>query len=132
MGRPTSSMEYVAGTSYDRILRRASPIDAARLELFLQVCGAIQHAHQKGVIHRDIKPSNVLVAVQDGKPVPKIIDFGIAKATKSHLTGRPMLTQRGSTDRHAGVHEPGAGGDGRATSIRRQICTRWACCSTNC
>ena len=65
-----------------RVLRRepASP-PRERLELFIQVCQAIQHAHQKGIIHRDIKPSNVLVTLHDGKPVPKVIDFGIAKAT---------------------------------------------------
>jgi serine/threonine protein kinase len=62
-----------------------------RLELFLPVCHAIQHAHQKGIIHRDIKPSNVLVALYDGRPVPKVIDFGIAKATGLRLTERHAL-----------------------------------------
>src|SRR5208282_4100614 len=64
-----------------------------RLELFIQVCQAIQHAHQKGIIHRDIKPSNILVADHDGKPVPKIIDFGIAKATTDQrLTDKTLFT----------------------------------------
>src|SRR5205823_4240495 len=63
-----------------------------RLKLFIQVCHAIQHAHQKGVIHRDIKPSNVLVTTQDGVPVPKVIDFGIAKATQGRLTDQTLFT----------------------------------------
>jgi len=63
-----------------------------RLDLFVQVCRAIQHAHQKGVIHRDIKPSNVLVGTHDGAPVPKVIDFGIAKATQGRLTDQTLFT----------------------------------------
>ena len=63
-----------------------------RLELFIQLCHAIQHAHQKGVIHRDLKPSNVLVTMQDGKPAPKVIDFGIAKAIEEPLTEKTVLT----------------------------------------
>src|SRR6202008_3321831 len=64
-----------------------------RLNLFIQVCQAIQHAHQKGVIHRDIKPSNTLVTLHDGAPVPKVIDFGIAKATEGRLTDKTIYTQ---------------------------------------
>src|SRR5262249_11467592 len=67
-----------------------------RLELFIPVCQAVQHAHQKGVIHRDLKPSNVLVALYDGKPVPKIIDFGVAKATGQTLTEKTLVTGIGS------------------------------------
>jgi serine/threonine protein kinase len=63
--------------------------------LFQQVCGAVQHAHQKGVIHRDLKPSNVLVMVQDGRAIPKVIDFGVAKATHQHLTEKTLFTERG-------------------------------------
>src|SRR5208283_1047926 len=66
-----------------------------RLELFIPVCQAIQHAHQKGLIDRDIKPSNVLVTLYDGKPVAKVIDFGVAKATDQRLTERTMFTQFG-------------------------------------
>src|SRR5207247_3414692 len=64
-----------------------------RLDLFIKVCHAIQHAHQKGIIHRDIKPSNILVTLHDGVPVPKVIDFGIAKATQSDLTDKTVYTQ---------------------------------------
>jgi serine/threonine protein kinase len=74
--------------------RRLTPVE--RLDLFAPVCRAVQHAHSKGVIHRDLKPSNVLVALYDGKPVPKVIDFGIAKATGPKLTERTLFTDFGS------------------------------------
>src|SRR5260370_25825078 len=67
-----------------------------RLELFGDVCWAVQHAHQKGIIHRDLKPSNVLVALYDGKPVPKVIDFGVAKATGQSLTDKTLFTGFGT------------------------------------
>src|SRR5438046_7918800 len=63
------------------------------LDLFIKSCHAIQHAHQKGIIHRDIKPSNILVTLHDGVPVPKVIDFGIAKATQQELTNKTLFTQ---------------------------------------
>src|SRR5262249_35744098 len=66
-----------------------------RLMLFQQVCQAVQHAHQKGIIHRDLKPSNVLVTLQDGEPVPKVIDFGVAKAVNQTLTERTLFTESG-------------------------------------
>ena len=82
-GRPYFVMELVRGITHHRVLRRStSSPPRERLELFIQVCQAIQHAHQKGIIHRDIKPSNILVTLHDGVPVPKVIDFGIAKATR--------------------------------------------------
>ena len=68
-----------------------------RLQLFVPVCQAIQHAHQKGIIHRDIKPSNVMITLYDGHPVPKVIDFGVAKATEQRLTERTQVTQYGTT-----------------------------------
>ncbi len=91
-GRPYFVMELVRGvpiTEYCDKNRLATP---ARLELFASVCHAIQHAHQKGVIHRDIKPSNVMVTLHDGEPVPKVIDFGIAKATNQKLTEKTLFT----------------------------------------
>ena len=72
------------------------------------VCDGVQHAHQKAILHRDLKPSNVLVSEVDGKPAPRIIDFGVAKATAQRLTADTMFTQRGSDCGNAGVHEPGA------------------------
>ena len=85
-----------------------------RLELFIEICLAIQHAHQKGIIHRDIKPSNILVTMRDGRPVPKVIDFGIAKATSGERLDRlDGLHRLRAICRHAGLHEPGTGGDER-------------------
>jgi len=80
-GRPYFVMELVSGISITKYCDKHRLTTHERLELFIQVCKAIQHAHQKGVIHRDLKPSNILVLVQEDKPLPKIIDFGIAKAT---------------------------------------------------
>ena len=92
-GRPYFVMELVKGTPITDYCDRARVSVKRRLELFVQVCEAIQHAHQKGVIHRDIKPSNVLVTVRDDVPVPKVIDFGIAKATSAELTQKTIFTQ---------------------------------------
>src|SRR5687767_8755696 len=80
LGRPYFVMELVRGDPITEYCDRHNLGMHERLELFAQVCQAVQHAHQKGIIHRDIKPSNVLVTVADGKPIPKVIDFGIAKA----------------------------------------------------
>jgi serine/threonine protein kinase len=91
-GRPYFVMELVKGVPITAYCDRRLLSIRDRLELMATVCQAIQHAHQKGVIHRDIKPSNVLVAEYDGKPVPKIIDFGVAKATGQQLTEKTMLT----------------------------------------
>jgi serine/threonine protein kinase/uncharacterized protein YjgD (DUF1641 family) len=92
-GRPYFVMELVRGIKITDYCNENSLSTVARLELFIQVCQAIQHAHQKGIIHRDIKPSNILVADHDGKPVPKIIDFGIAKATTDQrLTDKTLFT----------------------------------------
>src|SRR5947207_2659933 len=85
-GLPYFVMELVHGISITRYCDDNRLTPRERLELFLPVCCAIQHAHQKGIIHRDIKPSNVLVTLYDGKPVPKVIDFGVAKATEQKLT----------------------------------------------
>ncbi len=76
----------------------------------MKVCHAVQHAHQKGIIHRDLKPNNVLVTVHDGEPVPKVIDFGVAKATGAEAHREDTLHRVPAPDRHAGLHESGAGG----------------------
>ncbi len=94
-GRPYFVMELVRGVPITEYCDRNQLTPKERLELFVPVCNAIQHAHQKGIIHRDIKPSNVLVTLYDGKPVAKVIDFGVAKATDQRLTERTMFTQFG-------------------------------------
>ncbi|WP_165250275.1 serine/threonine-protein kinase [Paludisphaera soli] len=91
-GRPYFVMELVRGVSITEYCDREQLPVAARLELFVLVCRAVQHAHQKGVIHRDLKPSNILVTMHDGVPVPKVIDFGIAKATGQSLTEKTLFT----------------------------------------
>ena len=95
-GRPYFVMELVHGVPITQYCDEAQLSPTERLELFIPACQAIQHAHQKGIIHRDIKPSNVLVTLYDGKPVPKVIDFGIAKAIDQRLTERTMFTEFGS------------------------------------
>ncbi|MCX5644288.1 MAG: protein kinase [Phycisphaerae bacterium] len=92
-GRPYFVMELVTGVSITEYCDKNSLSTKDRLALFVQVCHAVQHAHQKGIIHRDIKPSNVMVTHHDGKPVPKVIDFGIAKATNQRLTGKTLFTR---------------------------------------
>jgi len=92
-GRPYFVMELVKGVSITDYCDQNSLSTKERLELFIQVCNAVQHAHQKGVIHRDIKPTNVMVTLHDGKPVPKIIDFGIAKAINQKLTEKTLFTR---------------------------------------
>ncbi|MEK6703164.1 MAG: serine/threonine-protein kinase, partial [Planctomycetota bacterium] len=92
-GRPYFVMEYIKGVPILEYCDTDKLDTRARLELFSGVCLAIQHAHQKGIIHRDIKPSNVLVTMHDGVPVPKVIDFGIAKATSSELTQKTLFTE---------------------------------------
>jgi serine/threonine protein kinase len=95
-GRPYFVMELVKGVPITRYCDDHRLTPRQRLELFVPVCQAVQHAHQKGVIHRDLKPSNVLVAQYDGRPVPKIIDFGIAKATGQQLTEHTLVTGFGA------------------------------------
>src|SRR5215470_12089160 len=91
-GRPYFVMELARGRKITDYCAQHQLTTRKRLELFVQVCQAVQHAHQKGIIHRDLKPSNVLVTVQDGVPVPKVIDFGIAKATHGKLTDQTLFT----------------------------------------
>jgi len=93
VGRPYFVMELVRGIRITDYCDQAQLSTKERLDLFIKVCQAIQHAHQKGIIHRDIKPSNILVTLHDGVPVPKVIDFGIAKATEGRLTDNTVYTQ---------------------------------------
>ncbi len=91
-GRPYFVMELVRGLKLTDFCNQNHLPTRQRLDLFIQVCGAVQHAHQKGIIHRDLKPSNILVTVNDGVAVPKVIDFGIAKATEVRLTDKTVYT----------------------------------------
>src|SRR4026209_1839899 len=95
-GRPYFVMELVHGVPITQYCDDHRLTPRQRLELFVPVCHAVQHAHQKGIIHRDIKPSNVMITLYDGKPVPKVIDFGVAKATEQSLTERTLFTQYGT------------------------------------
>src|SRR5262249_27498711 len=92
-GRPYFVMELVKGTPLTKYCDANALGIPQRLDLFIQVCHAVQHAHQKGLIHRDIKPTNVLVAMQDNRPTTKVIDFGIAKATQARLTEKTLFTE---------------------------------------
>ena len=91
-GRPYFVMELVRGVPITEYCDKNKLSTEERLRLFMPVCQAIQHAHQKGIIHRDIKPSNVMVTLHDGNAVPKVIDFGIAKATNQKLTEKTLFT----------------------------------------
>jgi eukaryotic-like serine/threonine-protein kinase len=94
-GRPYFAMEYVRGESITSYCDKHRLTIQERLELFIQLCDGVQHAHQKGIIHRDLKPSNVLVTLTDDRPVPRIIDFGIAKAVAQPLTDHSLFTELG-------------------------------------
>jgi serine/threonine protein kinase len=95
-GRPYFVMELVKGVPITRFCDENRLTTRERIELVIPVCQAVQHAHQKGVIHRDLKPSNVLVALYDDRPVPKVIDFGVAKATGPRLTDQTLYTEFGA------------------------------------
>ncbi len=94
-GRPYFVMELVNGLPVTKYCDEQHLTPKERLQLFVPICQAVQHAHHKGIIHRDLKPSNILVALYDGLPVPKIIDFGVAKATSQSLTEKTMFTELG-------------------------------------
>jgi serine/threonine protein kinase len=91
-GRPFFAMEFVGGEPITRFCDRNSLTIRERVALFIDICRAVQHAHQKGIVHRDLKPSNILVSFQDGRPSAKIIDFGIAKAIEKRLTDQTFAT----------------------------------------
>jgi len=95
-GRPFFVMEYVVGIPITEYCDKHKMTTRQRLELFIQVCQGVQHAHQKAIIHRDLKPSNILVGEVDGKPMPRIIDFGVAKATTQQLTAETLYTHLGA------------------------------------
>jgi tetratricopeptide (TPR) repeat protein/tRNA A-37 threonylcarbamoyl transferase component Bud32 len=95
-GQPFFVMELVHGLPLTRCCDEARLTPRQRLELFVLICQAVQHAHQKGLIHRDLKPANILVTLIDGKPVPKVIDFGVAKATAGKLTDESLATEFGA------------------------------------
>jgi serine/threonine protein kinase/WD40 repeat protein len=95
-GRPYFVMELVKGIPITAYCDEKRLTTKQRLELFVPVCHAVQHAHQKGIIHRDLKPSNVMIALYDGRPVPKVIDFGVAKAAGGQLTEKTLVTSFGS------------------------------------
>ena len=131
-GRPFFVMELVRGIKITDYCDQNNLSTRERLDLFIQVCQAIQHAHQKGIIHRDIKPSNILVTVNDGVPVPKVIDFGIAKATQGRLTDKTLFT---AFEQFIGT--PAYMSPEQAVMTSLDIDTRsdiyaWACCFTNC
>ena len=94
-GRPYFVMEHVPGIPIHRYCDKQRLGTAGRLQLFLKVCDAVHHAHQKGIIHRDLKPSNILVASSDGRAVPKVIDFGVSRATNQRLTEQTVFTEMG-------------------------------------
>ncbi len=95
-GQPFFVMELVSGLPLTRFCDEARLKTEERLELFVRICQAVQHAHQKGIVHRDLKPANILVTIVDGKPIPKVIDFGVAKAVAGRLTDESMSTQFGA------------------------------------
>ena len=95
-GQPFFVMELVNGLPLTKFCDELKLTPKERLELFVPICQAVQHAHQKGIVHRDLKPANILVTVIDGKPVPKVIDFGVAKATSGKLTEETMSTGFGA------------------------------------
>lgn len=94
-GQPYYVMEFIAGTTFTKFCNEKSQTIRERLEMFAAICQGVQHAHQRGIIHRDLKPDNILVAVKDGKPLAKIIDFGLAKATAEKITDHLDLTRVG-------------------------------------
>ena len=107
-------MEYVPGVSIERFCETHKLSTRQRLTLFVRVCEGVQHAHQKAIIHRDLKPSNILVSEVDGRPAPKIIDFGVAKAISQRLIEQTMFTRVGSivgTPEYMSPEQASSGGE---------------------
>ena len=132
-GRPFFVMELAPGKPVTEFCNQQKLSLRQRLELFIQICQAVQHAHQKGVIHRDLKPSNILVVEQDGKPMPKVIDFGVAKATaRQRLADQTIYT---AFDQFVGTPaymSPEQAALTARTLTRAATFIRWAFCFTNC
>src|SRR3984957_18314136 len=124
LGRPYFVMEYVAGLPVTVYCDRHKLSTRQRLELFILVCEGVQHAHQKAIVHRDLKPSNILVSDVDGKRAPRIIDFGVAKATSQRLTAETMFTRVGAI-----VGTPGYMSPEQAAATGVDVDTRTDVCS---
>jgi serine/threonine protein kinase len=131
-GRPYFVMELVKGVPITRYCDEHRLTPRQRLELFIPVCQAVQHAHHKGIIHRDLKPSNVLVALYDGRPVPKVIDFGVAKAVGQPLTEQTLVTASGRSSARWNTCRPSRPRSISSTSTRVATSIRWACCCMSC
>jgi len=131
-GRPYFAMEYVAGLPITLYCDQHKLTMRQRMELFVQVCEGVQHAHQKAILHRDLKPSNILVTEVDGKPVPRIIDFGVAKAMSQQLDAATLVTRVGMVVGTPGYMSPEqAGSAGEDIDTRSDVYSLgW--CSTNC
>jgi serine/threonine protein kinase len=130
-GRPYFVMELVKGVPITTYCDENRLPIHDRLSLFIEVCQAVQHAHQKGIIHRDLKPSNVLVAKYDDKPVPKVIDFGVAKAISHRLTEKTMYTQFGQIVGTLEHMSPEQAQFNQLDVDTRSDNFRWACCFTS-
>ena len=131
-GRPFFVMELVRGIPITEYCDREQLSIRDRLELFIQVCQAVQHAHQKGIIHRDLKPTNVLIALQNGAAVPKVIDFGVAKAIGQQLTEKTLFTGFAQLVGTPLYMSPEQAGLSRQDRIPAVTSIAWAFCCTNC
>ena len=131
-GQPYFAMELVDGIPITRYCDEQTLGVEERLAVFLQICEGVQHAHHRGIIHRDLKPSNVLVATEEGRPVPKIIDFGVARATERHVLERTAFTELGrlvGTPEYMSPEQAGLTGEAssRNTSSRAMCRSSWMC-----
>ena len=120
-GRPYFVMEFIAGESLTRYCDRRLLSEHARLELLAQVCDAVHHAHQKGVVHRDLKPGNILVGEHEGTPQARVIDFGVAKALGPALTDRTLFTREGLSIGTPAYMAPEQGGDAAHADARSDV-----------
>ena len=131
-GLPYFVMELVDGVPFTRYCDSHGLSIRERIAVFIPVCQAIQHAHQKGIIHRDIKPSNILVAEHEGKPIPKVIDFGLAKALGPQMSDLTMMTNVGTVVGTLDYMSQEQAEPGGRISIPGATCTRWARCCMSC